>query len=242
MNTVQMFENQVIINVPAMFAHPGTRSNLYRRLDMSILAPKQMGRGRSIVICERCGCEFRIKNSVFRRGRNVRFCSLECRYARVTRICEVCENEFEMKPSHAAIKGIGRYCSLECRSAGYIKRGVFAGENSPRYIDGKSQTREYICMKAHQRRLRLAENGGSYTLQEWKDLCAKYNNRCLCCRRDDLLLTVDHVIPLIDGGSNDISNIQPLCKSCNSRKNTKRTDYRPHWVDMTSGEPELMNS
>ncbi|MBE9479815.1 MAG: HNH endonuclease [Chloroflexi bacterium] len=88
----------------------------------------------------------------------------------------------------------------------------------------------------------MAENGGDYTLQEWEDLCAIYDNRCLCCGRGDLLLTVDHIIPLIDGGSNNISNIQPLCKSCNSSKHIKHTDYHQRWVDMTGGEPELVNN
>jgi 5-methylcytosine-specific restriction protein A len=31
-------------------------------------------------------------------------------------------------------------------------------------------------------------------------------------------LTVDHIIPLAQGGTNDLSNLQVLCRRCNSTK------------------------
>lgn len=72
-------------------------------------------------------------------------------------------------------------------------------------------------------RQRAAE--GSFTKQEWTELCMKYNNECVCCG-EQKPLTVDHVIPLSKGGTNYISNIQPLCGSCNSKKHAKIVDYR----------------
>jgi 5-methylcytosine-specific restriction endonuclease McrA len=68
--------------------------------------------------------------------------------------------------------------------------------------------------------------GGSFTAQEWKDLCNYYENKCLCCGRDDVKLAADHVLPVSKGGSSNIDNIQPLCKSCNSSKFDKHIDYR----------------
>lgn len=68
--------------------------------------------------------------------------------------------------------------------------------------------------------------GGRYTAQEWKDLCERCGNKCLCCGKEKIKLTVDHVVPLIAGGKNVIENIQPLCRSCNSRKGIKTIDYR----------------
>lgn len=68
---------------------------------------------------------------------------------------------------------------------------------------------------------------GTYTEAEWTELCARYSYLCLCCK-EQKPLTVDHVIPVTKGGRNDVSNLQPLCKECNSRKGQKTIDYRPN--------------
>jgi 5-methylcytosine-specific restriction endonuclease McrA len=50
--------------------------------------------------------------------------------------------------------------------------------------------------------------------------------RCLACGsvRNP---TIDHVIPISQGGTNDPSNLQTLCAGCNNTvKRGKRTDYR----------------
>lgn len=72
---------------------------------------------------------------------------------------------------------------------------------------------------------RTAKNSGTFTFQEWQSLCDKYSWKCLACG-ENRKLTIDHVIPLSRGGSNLIDNIQPLCQSCNSKKNTNTIDYR----------------
>lgn len=77
----------------------------------------------------------------------------------------------------------------------------------------------------HKRRVQKKENGGNFTADEWEMVCEYYNYRCLACGKKKSL-TADHVIPVSRGGSNDISNIQPLCKRCNSSKGTRTTDYR----------------
>jgi 5-methylcytosine-specific restriction endonuclease McrA len=73
---------------------------------------------------------------------------------------------------------------------------------------------------------------GHYTAAEFKALCEEYGNACLRCGDKDAPLTPDHVIPLTLGGSNWISNIQPLCRRCNSRKNIKIIDYRPGGISL----------
>jgi 5-methylcytosine-specific restriction endonuclease McrA len=74
-----------------------------------------------------------------------------------------------------------------------------------------------------QRRALLKGAEGTFSLSEWEDLKKRHNWICLLCGRKepDITLTVDHIIPLSKGGSNYISNIQPLCRHCNSVKGVK---------------------
>ncbi len=51
------------------------------------------------------------------------------------------------------------------------------------------------------------------------------NYRCLCCGSNDNL-SIDHIKSINSGGENKISNLQTLCRSCNSSKSTKFIDYR----------------
>jgi 5-methylcytosine-specific restriction endonuclease McrA len=83
--------------------------------------------------------------------------------------------------------------------------------------------------KADNRRKRRAAKHtslGSFTAKEFKELCEGYDNKCLSCGVTGVVLEVDHVVPLTKGGSDDISNIQPLCGICNRRKFVDIVDYR----------------
>jgi len=54
----------------------------------------------------------------------------------------------------------------------------------------------------------------------WRKIRAKIINRDQCCQicGTESKLTVDHIIPRRLGGTDEPSNLQTLCVSCNSRK------------------------
>ena len=82
-------------------------------------------------------------------------------------------------------------------------------------------------LHAKNRKYQIKGSRGNISIYQWKELCGKYNNRCLCCGKQTKL-TIDHIIPISRGGDNCISNIQPLCNSCNASKGVKIIDYRPN--------------
>jgi len=53
----------------------------------------------------------------------------------------------------------------------------------------------------------------------------KRDRFCLCCG-SSVRLTIDHIVPVNKGGANRLSNLQALCRSCNSRKSDTFIDFR----------------
>lgn len=99
-----------------------------------------------------------------------------------------------------------------------------SGEAKAMYVQAK-QT-EY----SQRRRSRIANRSGTFTRQEFWDLCRTFIYCCAYCgikqtRKDKrTLLQADHVIPLASdhpASSNGIENILPCCRTCNGSKNSR---------------------
>jgi 5-methylcytosine-specific restriction endonuclease McrA len=99
-------------------------------------------------------------------------------------------------------------------------------------------TRAFFRVYTHKRRALMQSNGGEFSMTQFLALIEFYcaSGNCLGCGKN-CKFDADHVIPIILRGENTISNIQPLCHSCNSRKHIKIIDYRPdhgvyaQWVE-----------
>lgn len=94
----------------------------------------------------------------------------------------------------------------------------------------KSGNKDAVNASTHKRRSTI-NGAGSFTAAEWAALKEQYDHRCLMCglQEPEIRLTVDHIVPLSKGGMNIIDNIQPLCKSCNSKKHRGIIDLRAAW-------------
>ena len=82
------------------------------------------------------------------------------------------------------------------------------------------RARELNTTSVNNRRSRRIAAEGTHTRAEWLAIVARQNDKCLHCPQTGNL-SRDHIVPLSRGGSNYASNIQGLCKPCNSRKGAR---------------------
>jgi 5-methylcytosine-specific restriction endonuclease McrA len=155
-------------------------------------------------------------------------------------ICGVCGIVFERgrsrikEPKSCSIKCGKRLYYLENKERLDAYRAEWGKKNKDRQVAyvrkcRRAKPEHYRVLKLsaeNARRARKMGLGEHHTKEQWLDLLARAENRCMGCGRGDLKMTKDHIVPLSLGGTDTIDNIQPLCRPCNSSKFTKHIDYR----------------
>lgn len=77
-------------------------------------------------------------------------------------------------------------------------------------------------------RLSEARAKCSHTKAQWEEMKSFFSDTCVRCEGESNLdgVVKDHIIPIYQGGSDGINNLQPLCARCNSSKGPENIDYR----------------
>lgn len=127
-------------------------------------------------------------------------------------------------------KACAKFYGNPANKGKYVERqAAWRAANTERLTRGKAawyarlppeKMREISRLKNHVRRARKNSAEGRFTAKEWNAKKEEHGGLCASCKQPRPL-TIDHIVPISRGGSNWISNIQPLCRSCNSRKHTK---------------------
>ena len=101
------------------------------------------------------------------------------------------------------------------------------GDKNNSWKDGRSSDDDYRSWIKNKRNRLKRCCVGNHTRGEWEALKEAIGYECLSCKRKepDIKLTQDHIVPVSKAGTDDIENIQPLCRSCNSRKNNRIIKY-----------------
>ena len=94
-----------------------------------------------------------------------------------------------------------------------------------RYVAGMAMRKyeRHLIWLDGKRRRNASKYISKKDVREW--VFSTYGKKCLCCGSKKKI-SIDHVIPVVKGGEDELWNLQPLCNSCNSKKSDKAIDYR----------------
>lgn len=184
------------------------------------------------VVCRECDTEFSVRTGGYLRRR----CEACSAPAPRMRTCRHCAAVYPANAAGARVK----YCSLVCAATAHRARDLVRYGTTPERVDqcrrcgGKVALRRRACdlclresiAAARRRRKARLRNAQSepYTLTE---IAVRDRRMCGLCRKRVAMLksvphpkapTIDHIVPLADGGDDLRANVQLAHFMCNSRK------------------------
>lgn len=145
------------------------------------------------------------------------------------------------------------HAATEKRAVGVVLREFFVetpdgwrqkrcDEELERYADKSEKARKSAYASVESRaernkqlradRMSEARAKGTHTAEEWAALVAFCGAKCVKCGAHGAIAK-DHIVPVYQGGSDGIDNLQPLCPTCNTAKGPDATDHRPAgWAEV----------
>lgn len=85
--------------------------------------------------------------------------------------------------------------------------------------DWAARHRKWLQSQIRAQRLQEARTRGTHTKAEWTEILERFEFRCVRCGcKPDPRPCKDHIIPICVGGSDASSNLQPMCRECNTSK------------------------
>ncbi len=121
-----------------------------------------------------------------------------------------------------------RYYEANAERINAQRRSQYAAHDTEQRAKLLAKQAEYrrrvttTTIRAKNSRQRARRRGalGSHTHKEWLAVLEAYGNCCAHCGTTERLER-DHIVPIVLGGSDDAANLQPLCRSCNGRKDAR---------------------
>ena len=96
-----------------------------------------------------------------------------------------------------------------------------------------SKDRSRANSKIRSIRLAAARAKGTHTEAQWISFVSAFGCRCVICGESmqSNEIQKDHIIPIYQGGSDGIENLQPLCGPCNASKGPDRTNWAEYRME-----------
>ena len=143
------------------------------------------------------------------------------------KVCTGCGRKLEANSDNFHRQKNGRYgYTSKCKDCKNAQIADWCQRNPDKSRAQKMRWKKlnydkYLQVKRDgERRRKYSLKSGKINVEDWKNMLDECGGACLHCGSTQDI-TQDHIIPLSKGGQNVIENIQPLCRSCNSKKHDK---------------------